>query len=255
MDLEYEKMLLKIPIESDTYLQDSQYIISQMERIIQHKIDVGENKIILNTNLKLGLPIENINKIAGPILEAWAFETFSTINKDIHNEYKLINVEAGSRLSVADVILQFNRDSSITTGYVDVKATSEDIKNSGKAPNITSFARIRTEYIKNPDFIFIILSLKNKTYSTRNIDSKLMDGIMEVTKYNVYDLKYISDRDISYNPALGTGQIQIKDIHYVDMEYRTTFELVQLLDYKYLKSSKRDINQWYNLAQKYEWIK
>lgn len=235
MDLEYEKMLLKIPIESDTYLQDSQYIISQMERIIQHKIDVGENKIILNTNLKLGLPIENINKIAGPILEAWAFETFSTINKDIHNEYKLINVEAGSRLSVADVILQFNRDSSITTDYVDVKATSE--------------------YIKNPDFIFIILSLKNKTYSTRNIDSKLMDGIMEVTKYNVYDLKYISDRDISYNPALGTGQIQIKDIHYVDMEYRTTFELVQLLDCKYLKSSKRDINQWYNLAQKYEWIK
>ena len=29
---------------------------------------------------------------------------------------------------------------------------------------------------------------------------------------NAYDLKFISDADINYNPALGTGQIQIKDM-------------------------------------------
>lgn len=42
-----------------------------------------------------------------------------------------------------------------------------------------------------------------------------MTGVMEIVDYNAYDLKFISDADISYNPALGTGQIQIKDIHYV----------------------------------------
>ena len=35
---------------------------------------------------------------------------------------------------------------------------------------------------------------------------------MEIIDYNAYDLKYIGDSDINYNPALGTGQIQIKDI-------------------------------------------
>lgn len=38
---------------------------------------------------------------------------------------------------------------------------------------------------------------------------------MEVVKYNAYDIKYLLDPDITYNPALGTGQIQIRDIHYV----------------------------------------
>ncbi len=43
----------------------------------------------------------------------------------------------------------------------------------------------------------------------------MMMGVMEVVDFNVYDLKYISDSDINYNPASGTGQIQINDIHYV----------------------------------------
>ena len=44
---------------------------------------------------------------------------------------------------MADVILQFKRKrkkESSVTGFVDVKATSKDIKGSGKSPNITSFA-------------------------------------------------------------------------------------------------------------------
>jgi hypothetical protein len=109
--------------------------------------------------------MENINKIAGPFVEAWAFEIFSDVLEDENNEYQLINVEAGERLNMADVILQFKRkrkNQSSITGYVDVKATSNDIKNSGKSPNITSFARIRTEYIKDPDYLFVILSIKHK---------------------------------------------------------------------------------------------
>lgn len=62
---------------------------------------------------------------------------------------------------------------------------------------------------------------------------------MEVVAYNAYDLKYISSKDFNCNPALGTGQIQIRDIHYVEQEERSTWEFCQLLDRKYLQSSKR----------------
>ncbi len=138
---------------------------------------------------------------------------------------------------------------------MDVKATTEDFEFSGKSPNITSFARIRTAYVEDPDYLFVILSLKHKVYSTKNLISGLMDGIMEVVKYNAYDIKYLSDADISYNPALGTGQIQIRDIHYVSRKERTAWEFCQLLDKKNLASSKRDFNSWLSLAKQNGWIK
>ena len=78
---------------------------------------------------------------------------------------------------------------------------------------------------------------------------------MEVVKYNAYDIKYLSDADISYNPALGTGQIQIKDIHYVDIEKRTAWEFCQIFDRKYLASSKRTFDDWMELANRNKWIK
>ena len=66
-----------------------------------------------------------------------------------------------------------------------MKATADDIPNSGKGPNITSFSRIRTAYVKDPDFMFIILSIKHKVYVQRNAKTGLMDGIMEVAGFNV----------------------------------------------------------------------
>ena len=78
---------------------------------------------------------------------------------------------------------------------------------------------------------------------------------MEVVKYNAYDIKYLSDQDISYNPALGTGQIQIRDIHYVSIVKRTAWEFCQLLDKKYLASTKRTFENWIELANKYQWTK
>ena len=147
---------------------------------------------------------------------------------------------------MADIILQFKKKRLVELGVtaeVDVKATSEDVENSGKSPNITSCGRIRTAYVEDPDYLFVILSLKHRVYSTRNADTCLMDGIMEVVAYNAYDLKFLSAPDISYNPAIGTGQIQIRDIHYVSRETRTTWEFCQLLDAKYLRSSRRDFSQ------------
>lgn len=253
--MDYQGLNVKEPQESATYCEDSAFIIDKIIHILQSRADAGDNKIIINTNLKNGLPLENINKIAGPVCEAWAGEVFSGIRDNMGNEYGLINVEAQERLGMADVILQFKKGGQVITGNIDVKATANDIPGSGKGPNITSFSRIRTAYVNDPDFMFIILSLKHKVYSQRNETTGLVDGIMDIVGFNAYDLKYVSDADISYNPALGTGQIQIKDIHYITYQKRTTWEMCQLLDEKYIHSTRRTFEDWKREAFKNKWVK
>lgn len=255
MDYSEIEPRIKKPIESTSYEDDSRYVINQIETILGGRIESGENLITLTTNLKCGLPLENINKIAGPIIEAWAFEVFSEIASIKNNSYGLINVEAQSRLGMSDVILQFQRkDRRFFTGNIDVKATAEDIEKSGKSPNITSYSRIRTAYVEDPDFMFIILSIKHKVYSKEMHQGK-REGIMEVVGFNAFDLKFVSDSDLSYNPALGTGQIQIKDIHYVEYQFRTTWDFCKLLDMKYLQSRRRTFDDFIREAEKNKWIK
>ena len=255
----YEKLNFKIPIENDDYGECSAFVTHAISEIISQAVENGRNKIIINTNLKRGLPMENINKIAGPIIEAWAFEVFYDVLENSENEFQLINVEAQEKLNRADIILQFKRQRKIAelgiTAEIDVKATAEDIVSSGKSPNITSFARIRCAYVEDPDYIFIILSLKHRVYSTKNADELMMDGIMEIVGHKVYDLKYVSSQDLNCNPALGYGQIQIKDINYVNIENRTAWEFCQLLDRKYLNSNKRSFDNWLEIAKKFGWIK
>lgn len=253
--MKYDDLVFKIPKESKNYRENSNIVVGNILSILEKRVENGDNKIIINTNLRNGLPLENINKIAGPMIEAWACEAFDNVFDDKNNMYNLINVEAQERLGMAGVILQFKKNNDILTGNIDVKATSNDIPESGRSPNITSFSRIRTAYVKNPDFMFIILSIKHRVYSERNEKTNLMDGIMEILDYNAYDLKFISEDDISYNPALGTGQIQIKDIHYVTTVFRSTWEMCQLLDKKYLNSSKKTFEDFYKEAKKNKWIK
>lgn len=256
-DVDYSTLEFKIPLEQEDYAACSDFVIGAIREIMQSAIDRGRNKIIINTNLKLGLPMENINKIAGPFVEAWAQEIFLENLNDGSNQFQLINVEARERLNMADIVLQFRRarkGSSGITANVDVKATAEDIVNSGRSPNITSFARIRTAYVEDPDYIFVILSLKHRVYSIRDQQTELMNGIMEVVSYGAYDLKFISETDISYNPALGTGQIQIRDINYIKLERRTTWEFCQMLDKKFI-ASKKGTAVWLQLARLGGWIK
>ena len=167
--------------------------------ILNERRQANDNRIIISTNLKAGLPLKDINKIAGPMTEAWAFEVFAGIRDDSNNTYSLINAEAQDRLGMADIILQFRKSSNVLTGNID--------------------------------------------------------GIMEITDYNAYDLKFIGEDDLNYNPALGTGQIQVKDIHYVSTQHRTTWEMCQLLDRKYLHSSRRTINDFYREAVRNKWLK
>ena len=259
IDPRYAELTFKIPKESPDYQECSAFVVGAIESIIKNAIENDRNKIIINTNLKLGIPMENVNKIAGPFLEAWAYEIFTETLEDKDNKYNLVNVEAGERLNLADVILQFQierKDKHLTglTGYVDVKATSKDIDRSGKSPNITSFARIRSAYVKDPDMIFIILSLKHQVYSKLDQSTHMMMGVMEAVDFNAYDLKYLSETDISYNPALGSGQLQIRDIHYVSREVRNVWEFCQLLDKKSI-ASKKKYEGWLEYAKRHKWIK
>ncbi|WP_343414060.1 hypothetical protein [Candidatus Amarolinea dominans] len=155
----YEQLTLKEPKQCDDYDECSGFVITAVEAIVDDAIKAGSNKIVINTNLRLGLPMENINKIAGPFVEAWAVEVFMDVVEDKNNKYALINVEAKERLYMADVILQFKKKRKVESGVtaeVDVKATAEDIESSGKSPNITSFQRIRTAYVDDPDYLFVI---------------------------------------------------------------------------------------------------
>jgi hypothetical protein len=252
----YKRIGYKIPQESPDYSEQSAYVLEKISQIMQQAIETGKNRIFIHTNLKRGLPLENINKVAGPFVEAWAHEQFETIREDSNNLYELINVQAGKRLDPFDIILQFKRrknSSGYVSANVDVKATAEDITTSGKSPNITSYQRIRNEYIDDPDYIFIILSLKHRVYGEKDDVAGMTKGIMEVVAHSEYDLKYISSADLNYNPALGTGQLQIRDIHYVDLEKRTTWEFLQMLDEKYIRSKGKA--SWLKIARQNQWIK
>lgn len=247
----------KIPEESPNYKTHSAFVIAKIGAIIKDAIDTKNNRIFIHTNLKRGLPLENINKVAGPFVEAWAMEKFENIADDAGNIYELIHAQPGKRLDPFDIILQFRKRTGEygVTANVDVKATAEDIVGSGKSPNITSYARIRSEYLKDPDYIFIILSLKHRIFSEKQADTGMTNGIMEVVSYSVYDIKYISSADLGYNPALGTGQLQIRDIHYVQLVERTAWEFCQMLDEKYKRSRNHGEEGWLVMARRYGWIK
>ena len=91
-------------------------------------------------------------------------------------------------------------------------------------------------------------------YSEKNLKTKMTEGVMEIVDKNAYDIKFIAAKDLSYNPALGTGQLQIRDIHYVAKESRDTWEFCQLLDKKCI-ASKKGFEGWYEYARQYQWIK
>ncbi|MDR2793801.1 MAG: hypothetical protein LBB61_09085 [Treponema sp.] len=43
-------------------------------------------------------------------------------------------------------------------------------------------------------------------------------GVMEIVDFNAYDLKFLAKNDINYNPALGSGQLQINNMRGANSE-------------------------------------
>lgn len=197
------------------------------------------------------MPLENINKVSDPFVEAWAMEKFEMVCDDKGNKYGLVAVRAGRRLDPFDVVLQFQIEDEEVNADVDAKATSEDIATAGKSPNITSYARIRQSYVRNPDYIFVILSLKHRVYTEQVTEEGITQGVMEVTAFAAFDLKFVADEDLNYNPALGTGQLQVRDIFNVRKTVRTTRQFIELIDQKFLRS--KGVAAWVRLAERMKW--
>ena len=93
-------MELKKAIDLEKYNEYSEFVTTKLNEIFKELIVTGQNQIILNTNLKAGLPMENINKIAGPIMEAWAQEKLLDIVGNDDDTIKKI-IEC-ARLDMAD---------------------------------------------------------------------------------------------------------------------------------------------------------
>lgn len=249
----YSGLELKVPKESPDYDENSEIAIRQIQSIIQNRIDINQNEISIRIGLRQGIPMVNIHRIAAPIVEQWANEVFEDeLNNPV---YDLVGVEVASgRLDIVDVVLSFKKkEKSGFNAQVDIKATSEDIDTSGKSPNITSFVKIRTAYVEDPDFMFIILSLKHSMYERTGTNGT--QQFLVVKQANTYDLKYISEKDFGINPALGTGQLQISDIHYVNEVKRTTWDFCQLLDNKFMAAKRNTRERWLGYARKNGWIK
>ena len=102
--MKYDELIFKIPKQSSDYEECSRFATTSINDIVFNAIKQKKNQIILHTNLRHGLPLENINKIAGPLVEAWAFETFEKVFEDNSNRYQLIHVEAMPRLYKADIL-------------------------------------------------------------------------------------------------------------------------------------------------------
>ena len=53
--MKYEDLVLKIPKETDDYCECSEFITESIDLIMENAMDNERNKIIINTNLKLGI--------------------------------------------------------------------------------------------------------------------------------------------------------------------------------------------------------
>ena len=56
--MEYKKLNLKVPIENNNYYDLSCMAINNIDKIFKSAIKDNKNKIIINTNLKSGIPME-----------------------------------------------------------------------------------------------------------------------------------------------------------------------------------------------------
>ena len=99
---------------------------------------------------------------------------------------------------------------------------------------IKKIQKLNFQKLKNRLWSFFVLSIKHKMTNSIDPETGNAVGIMKIIDFNIYDLKLISDKDISYNPALGSGQLQIRNIHKVSSEQRDTVEFIKMLDRKFI---------------------
>lgn len=214
------------------------YIKSQtLQEIIQEILgsiikDEATKYIEVKTNLSCGLPLKDIHKIAGPLVDEWAYEKLleKVGHSFLNGDFKLINVISKSSSSLEDILLQAEYKGELLGILIDVKSASlEKGNNAGKGSNITSFRKIRPFYVNNPNAYFIILSIKHKAY----INEHGVRQGFEIIGSNVFDLKLVVCDELKFNKRMG-DQFQITNSMKVNQIDRSTDEFIELLDQKYV---------------------
>lgn len=191
-------------------------------------VDSNDNKIIIKTNLKCGIPTKDIHKIAGPLIDQWVFEKLESISKTPNNPYGIIDVQSKCSSSLEDIFITISIDNTIYDVLIDVKSASlEKGDNAGKGSNLTSFRKIRPHYNNNPNSTFLILSIKHDAYFTNDIREGL-----QIIGCNIFDLKLVNEDELKLNTSMG-DQFQISNSMKVNQKKRTTDEFLALIDAKY----------------------
>ena len=80
----------KFPKESALYPKMSDGVCGAIRNIIQEAINSGNNKIFIRTNLKRGLPLENINRVLSDFNQAKKNNPIDVI-KEYEADYIIIN--------------------------------------------------------------------------------------------------------------------------------------------------------------------
>lgn len=91
---------LKKAIDLEKYNEYSEFVTTKLNEIFKELIATGQNQIILNTNLKAGLPMENINKIAGP--DYGSMESQEKLLDIVGNDDTIKKIIECARLDMAD---------------------------------------------------------------------------------------------------------------------------------------------------------
>ena len=87
--MSYKELNLRKAIENKDYNTYSKEAICKIDSIFNDFLNSANNEVVIKSNLSKGLPIENINKIAGPILEEWVCTVFESKKK----QYDLLQVK------------------------------------------------------------------------------------------------------------------------------------------------------------------
>lgn len=240
MEINYECIDLKNLKESSDYQAYSELVIRHFRRIIKNRITKKQNNIKFNITLKIGLSNNNVDRFGEDIVKAWLYEI---LKEDKELDSKSSNIRRTEKQTVADILLQFKISNIHIINQevlMDVK-TSSNMSKDNKILNIISFERLRSSYTNNPDYLFIIIFLKYKIQIKKESEKKNFFVNIDVTDFEIFDLKFISDFVIKFSGSSNIGQIQIKNENNTSIIYRTTSEFCEMLDKKNLFLLKKDL--------------
>lgn len=226
------------------YYNKSLRIQAHLRDIVKSLIRNERTKYIkITTNLRCGLPTKDIHKIAGPLIDEWAYEALEEAMQDPSFGLKMVVSKLSS--SLEDIFVQLELDGEPINVLIDIKSASlEKGTNAGKGSNLTSFRKIRPFYEDHPDANFFILSIKHNAY--------IVDGQrrgFELVDCNIFDLKLVANAELKLNKRMG-DQFQISNSMHVTQVDRTTEEFIEMIDEKYIAAYSRE--SFHTLLEKIE---